>query len=120
MDRLRAALVGCLLAGGVLFGARPVPPSRRALRPIVFSSELSPVGSTAPRATPAWFAPPWPGLSSLALRAQAGLLHGTRPAGPVELYAALVIEQDGSGSRPLSGAARRRIRCLERARACSA
>jgi hypothetical protein len=32
METLRAALLGCLLTGGVLFGARPSAPERRSLR----------------------------------------------------------------------------------------
>jgi hypothetical protein len=38
MERLRAALVGCILAGGVLFGARPVVPDNRVAEPVVSSS----------------------------------------------------------------------------------
>lgn len=38
MERLRAALLGCLLTGGVLFGARPVQPEHRPIRPVVYAA----------------------------------------------------------------------------------
>jgi hypothetical protein len=38
MERLRAALVGCILTGGVLFGSRPVLPDDEVVRPVVSTS----------------------------------------------------------------------------------
>ncbi len=47
MQRLRAALLGCLLTGGVIFGAPPAPPERRFLRPVVYASDAGRLGLSA-------------------------------------------------------------------------
>ena len=57
MDRLRAALLGCLLTGGVIFGARPVLPEQRFVRPIVYAAGPGPgLGRTSDQLA-RWFQP---------------------------------------------------------------
>jgi hypothetical protein len=73
MERLRAALLGCLLAGGVLFGARPVTPRHRSLRPVVYATGLGGGDTPLRDLEPVWFQPLAPGTTVVTLRAQAGL-----------------------------------------------
>ncbi|MGH2585519.1 MAG: hypothetical protein ACRDJE_11450 [Dehalococcoidia bacterium] len=69
MDRVRAALLGCLLAGGVIFGARPVLPERRLLRPVVYAAGPGSAGGRSPAAWARWFQPLPPMLEPAALAA---------------------------------------------------
>jgi hypothetical protein len=57
METLRAALLGCLLAGGALFGARPPDPRTRAEpAPIVLDGPDAGLGRTSLELV-AWFRP---------------------------------------------------------------
>jgi hypothetical protein len=48
MERLRAALIGCILTGGVLFGSRPLLPDEEVVQPVVSTSGLgNRIGLTA-------------------------------------------------------------------------
>ena len=57
MQRLRAALLGCLLTGGVIFGARPVLPQNRMLRPIVYAAGPGEGLGRTPDQLARWFQP---------------------------------------------------------------
>lgn len=57
MERLRAALLGCLLTGGVIFGARPVLPEQRFVRPIVYAAGPGAGLRRTPEQLARWFRP---------------------------------------------------------------
>lgn len=57
MERLRAALLGCLLTGGVLFGARPILPERRPIRPVVYAAGPGNALGRTPEQLARWFQP---------------------------------------------------------------
>jgi hypothetical protein len=57
MERIRAALFGCLLAGGVLFGARPVVPERRFVKPVVYAAGTGSAADRSPAEFARWFHP---------------------------------------------------------------
>jgi len=69
MERVRAALLGCLLAGGVIFGARPVLPERRLLRPVVYAAGPGSAGGRSSEAWVRWFQPLPPAPDTVALAA---------------------------------------------------
>lgn len=72
MDRVRAALLGCLLTGGVIFGARPVLPDRRLREvPRVAGPGGNPTTTPADRAR--WFSPVPPRATLASLRPTATL-----------------------------------------------
>jgi hypothetical protein len=81
MERLRAALLGCMLTGGVLFGPPPVASRSRLLRPVVFSAGPGHRERLSPEELARWFQPVQPGATVAALRAQAGL--GPAHPGPL-------------------------------------
>ena len=122
MQRLRAALLGCLLTGGVLFGARPTMP-RDAGSPIFISSDFGPRDGVSPEALVRWFRPMQPGATVTALRAQAGLASPEPAPNAGDLWQPQVWDRllavDGGAvlhdDRPtVTAVPRTRIRCIER------
>jgi len=109
MERLRAALLGCLLAGGVLFGARPVESRQRALRPVVYASGLGEGDTLVRDLGAAWFEPLLPGASVAMLRAQAGLPCAVRPSS-----LGLWCDWPESNGGAVTLVPRSRIRCITR------
>ena len=74
MQRLRAALLGCLLTGGVIFGAPPAPPDRRLLRPVVYASDAGRLGLSAEELA-RWVRPAPIGATLASLRPASGACH---------------------------------------------
>jgi hypothetical protein len=66
MERLRAALLGCLLAGGAIFGARPLLPEDHALPRTVYAAGPGGGGRT-PEDFARWVSPLTIGASLAAL-----------------------------------------------------
>lgn len=88
MHRLRAALLGCMLTGGVLFGPPPVLVRVRVGRPVVFAAGPGHRERLSPVELARWFQPVQPGATVGTLRAQAGL--GPAQSGPVIEFMPLV------------------------------
>src|SRR5215213_6173308 len=57
MERLRAALIGCILTGGVLFGARPPAPDDQVVEPVVSSAAPGGRLGMTPEQLTRWFRP---------------------------------------------------------------
>jgi hypothetical protein len=57
MERLRAALLGCLLAGGAVFGARPLLPEDHAVHRTVYAARPGSGGGRTPEDFARWVSP---------------------------------------------------------------
>lgn len=92
-ERLYAILVGCLLAGGVLFGPRPLPERRGTVKEGARrTAELEPWPGLGVAGRAAWFQPPAPGAPLTLRLTDTGLIlpresvplpfHGVPPREP--------------------------------------
>ena len=112
MQRLRSALLGCLLAGGLVFGPPPVEQRRRWDRPIVNAAGPGERQGMSADDFARWFRPPLPGATLQSLHAQAGFAVEDPVARlPLPLVWQASVE-DAVGA-PAPAQPRRRIRCLE-------
>ncbi len=82
MERLRAALLGCLLTGGVIFGARPVLPEKRLIRPVVYAAGPGGLMAHTAEELARWFSalPEGTGTTITAPRPAARLLKQESPS----------------------------------------
>ncbi len=81
MERLRAALIGCILTGGVLFGARPPSPDDHVVAPVVSTSGPGGRIGMTPEELARWLRPLPVGVDLASLR-PAPLRPVRSPAAP--------------------------------------